>query len=270
MEARVRALLPAIVAAWLLAACGGSNGNGGDDPNPNPGGGNSQNPCASASVETELEAPAPAPSEAALRQKRGVVDHNPRWRVFDALWTHRQRIALGGERAAETTGRDSVDVGDVAVIQDEGDVIHRQTSSTTKPGACASLATAPAATTSDDRRRLSHARYALRYGRRQPRRSTCRSLSILPAGQTTAFVNSDGNITFEEEDRASTDRNVARLLTGPPRVAPFLADLIHTGEGRSFVNAAADQYTVTWCGVAALIRTARHAQTTLLPTARSR
>ena len=43
--------------------------------------------------------------------------------------------------------------------------------------------------------------------------------------QTTAFVNSDGNVTFEQEDRASTDRNVARLLTGPPRIAPFLADL---------------------------------------------
>ena len=37
--------------------------------------------------------------------------------------------------------------------------------------------------------------------------------------QTAAFVNSDGNITFEEGDRASTDRNVARLLTGPPRVS---------------------------------------------------
>ena len=123
MEARVRALLPAIVAAWLLAACGGSNGNGGDNPNPNPGGGNTQNPCASASVEPGVEAPATAPSEAALRQKRGVVDHNPRWRVFDALWTHRQRIALGGERAAETTGRDSVDIGEIAVVQDEGDLI---------------------------------------------------------------------------------------------------------------------------------------------------
>jgi hypothetical protein len=68
--------------------------------------------------------------------------------------------------------------------------------------------------------------------------------------QTTAFVNSDGNITFEEPDKSSTERNVARLLTGPPRVAPFLADLDPTtGSGRVFVNAAADQYTVTWCNV---------------------
>jgi len=68
--------------------------------------------------------------------------------------------------------------------------------------------------------------------------------------QTAAFVNSDGNITFGEEDHSSTDRNVARLLTGPPRVAPFFADLDPTsGNGKVFVNAASDQYTVTWCGV---------------------
>jgi hypothetical protein len=70
------------------------------------------------------------------------------------------------------------------------------------------------------------------------------------AAQTAAFINSDGNITFGEEDKASTERNVARLLTGPPRVAPFFADLDPTtGTGRIFVNAASDQYTVTWCGV---------------------
>ena len=85
--------------------------------------------------------------------------------------------------------------------------------------------------------------------------------------QTTAFVNSDGNVTFEQEDRASTDRNVARLLTGPPRVAPFLADLDpSTGTGRVFGNAAADQYTVTWCGVRGFDSTrTTNAQLTLLP-----
>jgi hypothetical protein len=40
------------------------------------------------------------------------------------------------------------------------------------------------------------------------------------------------------------------LLTGPPRVSPFLADLDPaTGNGRVFVNAASDRYTVTWCNV---------------------
>ena len=269
MEARVRALLPAIVAAWLLAACGGSNGNGGDNPNPNPGGGNSQNPCASASVEPELEAPATAPSEAALRHKRGVVDHNPRWRVFDALWTHRQRIALGGERAAETTGRDSVDIGEIAVVQDEGDLIAPPNQFDVRntglrfsrnaaggydvrriDGAFRTTLGTRITLSDDDSRQLNVPFSFPMYGR----------------GQTTAFVNSDGNITFEQEDRASTDRNVARLLTGPPRVAPFLADLDPSAGGRVFANAAADQYTVTWCGVRGFDSTLTvTTQATLLP-----
>ena len=66
---------------------------------------------------------------------------------------------------------------------------------------------------------------------------------------------------------ASTERNVARLLTGPPRVAPFLADLDPTtGTGRIFANAAADQYTVTWCNVRGFDLTqTTSVQTTLLP-----
>jgi len=76
------------------------------------------------------------------------------------------------------------------------------------------------------------------------------SFSFYGKAQTAAFVNSDGNITFEEADHASTDRNVARLLTGPPRVAPFLADLDPSmGNGRVFIDTSADHYTVTWCTV---------------------
>ena len=52
-------------------------------------------------------------------------------------------------------------------------------------------------------------------------------------------MNSDGNITFREGDNASTDRSVGPLLTGPPRVAPFLADLDPSAGGGVFVNAAA-------------------------------
>src|SRR6185295_1090977 len=91
--------------------------------------------------------------------------------------------------------------------------------------------------------------------------------SFYGAGQTVAFVNSDGNITFGEADKSSTERNVARLLTGPPRVSPFLSDLDPTaGSGRIFLNAASDQYTVTWCNVRGfdLPRTTT-VQATLLP-----
>ena len=88
-----------------------------------------------------------------------------------------------------------------------------RTPTTCATSACASPATAPAATTSaridgafrttvgtrltltDDDSVQLNVPFAFRfYGR----------------SQTTAFVNSDGNLTFESGDRASTERNVAR------------------------------------------------------------
>jgi hypothetical protein len=84
--------------------------------------------------------------------------------------------------------------------------------------------------------------------------------------QRVAFVNSDGNITFGEADKASTERNVSRVLTGPARVAPFLADLDPSSGGRVFVNATSDLYTVTWCGVRGFdSQRTTTVQTTLLP-----
>src|SRR5436190_1958216 len=93
------------------------------------------------------------------------------------------------------------------------------------------------------------------------------SFPFYGAGRTVAFINSDGNITLEEEDKSSTERNLGRMVTGPPRIAPFFADLDPTtGSGRIFVNAAADQYTVTWCNVRGFDSTrAVTVQATLLP-----
>jgi hypothetical protein len=42
---------------------------------------------------------------------------------------------------------------------------------------------------------------------------------------TQAFLHSDGNLTFEESDMATSARSLARAVTGPPRIAPFFSDL---------------------------------------------
>src|SRR5262249_15953072 len=93
------------------------------------------------------------------------------------------------------------------------------------------------------------------------------SFPYFGTGQTSAFINSDGNITFGEPESSSTDRNLARLLTGPPRVAPFFADLDPTqATGKIFVNAASDQFTVTWCNVRGFDSTrVATVQATMLP-----
>lgn len=66
---------------------------------------------------------------------------------------------------------------------------------------------------------------------------------------TSLFVNSDGNLTFEEADHASTARGLGRLAAGAPRIAPFFADLDPSAGGRVFVDSAPDAMTITWCAV---------------------
>ncbi|MBK5254469.1 MAG: hypothetical protein JJE39_00400 [Vicinamibacteria bacterium] len=64
-----------------------------------------------------------------------------------------------------------------------------------------------------------------------------------------AFVNSDGNVTFGLADDASTARTLARLVSGPPRVAALLADLDPSKSGRVTTTSRADAFSVKWTEV---------------------
>jgi hypothetical protein len=167
-----------------------------------------------------------------------------------------------------TPGVAAADVGDIAVVQDEGDVI-------VPPNAFDLKTTGLRFTRSGGGYEVQRIDGAFRQSLgRQLTLEDDDSVQVdvpfafnfYSASHRTAFVNSDGNVTFEEEDRASVERNVARLLTGPPRVSLFLADLDPTAGGRVYVNAAADQYTVTWCSVRGFESASSvTAQATLLP-----
>lgn len=265
-------LAVACAVAIAIGACGGGGGGGGGTPPPPPGGGGSQDVCTGTSAEAEGQDVQPARPQASTdlaSRKAERVDGNPRGRLFDALWLNKSRGDSIRRPTALAGGRDAIDVGEIAVVQDEGDLIESPNAYDlrnlglrfTRNGAGgydvrridAGFRTALGTRltlTDDDSVSLNVAFGFSFYGRTQ----------------TTAFVNSDGNVTFEVEDRASTDRNVARLLTGPPRIAPFLADLDPSTGGRVFGNAAADQYTVTWCGVRGFDSTrTTNAQLTLLP-----
>lgn len=63
------------------------------------------------------------------------------------------------------------------------------------------------------------------------------------------FVHSDGNITFVEPDASSFARDLARVISGPPRIAPLFNDLnpaTATGEGGVYVLASKTKVVVTW------------------------
>lgn len=67
--------------------------------------------------------------------------------------------------------------------------------------------------------------------------------------QKRMFVHSDGNLTFTAPDAASTARDLNRLISGPPRIAPLFADLnpeAATGEAGIYVLTSDKKVVVTW------------------------
>lgn len=92
------------------------------------------------------------------------------------------------------------------------------------------------------------------------------SFPFYGVARASAFVNSDGNLSFGSGDVASDARSLGRLLAGAPRVAPFFADLDPAAGGGVFASATADAFTVTWCAVPDFEATGRlTAQASLLP-----
>jgi hypothetical protein len=168
----------------------------------------------------------------------------------DAVWAHaEQRARHGGQpRAARST---SFDVGQIAVLVDEGDLALLRNAMDLQgaavrftpagAGYSATRITLPlepdtgaGLTLGDD----DSQRVTLSFG-----------FPFYGRTYTEAFVNSDGNVTFGAKDDASTGRNVGRLVNGPPRVAPLLADFNPETGGTVSVQDLRDHVTVTWRAV---------------------
>ena len=287
---RTRALFVSVAISVVVAACGGGS-SGGSNNGGNTGGGGgttATNPCTTALLADTAEVAAvgsTAQSGGPTEDKKKVIDGDPRGRIYEALALHEDAVARREARARtalvqrDETGAGQTaitapapvgeDVGDVAVINDTGDLVLPQNNYDVRSTGLRFTRNGGSYTVS---RIDGNFRGAL--GNRVTLSDDDSANVNIPfsfpfygVGQTAAFVNSDGNITFGEEDKSSTERNIARLLTGPPRVAPFFADLDPTtGTGKIFVNAAADQYTVTWCNVRGFDSTrVVTTQATLLP-----
>jgi hypothetical protein len=267
----VKALSTALVLGLLAAACGGS---GSPPPSSTPPPATSTDPCSTAILEEDAGYIPTAQDLRAQARKREAVDGSARWRVLDHLWTHAEAQSLPEQaalqRRARAAPRSNADIGEIAIVQDEGDLILPPNTYDLKSIGLRFVRNAAGGYTVTRIDSLFRAALGTRVTLTDDDSSQQNvpfSFSFYGKTQTTAFVNSDGNITFEDADKSSTERNVARLLTGPPRVSPFLADLDPTtGSGRVFVNAASDHYTVTWCNVRGFDseRTAT-VQATLLP-----
>ncbi len=176
--------------------------------------------------------------------------------LFEALWTH--VLGAPARAAAQARGADAraaatQDIGDIAVIEDDGTLLLPENAFDLRGRG---LRFERNAAGGYDALPIDAA-FRAPLGRRLGLQDDDTASESLPfafpfyaQSHASVFVNSDGNLTFEQPDTASTARGLARLLGGPPRVAPFFADLDpSTGSGRVFVQAGTDAFTVTWCGV---------------------
>jgi uncharacterized protein (TIGR03437 family) len=183
-------------------------------------------------------------------------------RGIEEVHLHRQaqarRKALGAVAIAPAASRD---VGDIAIVEDSGDVISRrndfnldrktiqfsplaggtaryrfQIADATYDSAAAS-AGAPLQQFGDD----DSAAVSLPF-----------SFAFFGNSYQQVFVNSDGNLTFQNGDSGISDRSLGRLAAGPPRIAGLYMDLDPSRVQNSVrVLAGPERLVVSWVGVPA-------------------
>jgi hypothetical protein len=260
--------------ATQLPACGGSSGGSpsGGSPNPTPSGSSgvsSGNPCGAV-----LASP-PAASEAslagALASKAGPLGYDDRDpREFLALHqVARRRLGALTADALEQAASVALREGEIAVLSDNGSLV---VAANAFDLGGAGLRFEPNAQGGYDVARTSGS-FRTDLGRRlalgddaTTEEGLAFSFPFYGAGRASAFVNSDGNLTFARGDTATDERSLGRVLGGPPRAALFFADLDPSKGGGIFLSSTAAAFTVTWCAVPDFDNTGRvTAQATLLP-----
>ena len=212
----------------------------------------SANPCVAA-----LASESPSVQRAAvsreLKSRFGADTRDIRDLLqLTALATQTRALDAADLRARPAaTARPAADVNDIAVLEDNGDLILRanpfdlaNSGVRFEPNGSSYVVSAGG---SEFRTPLGR---AITLGDDDTATQTLAApLTFYGRRFTSLFINSDGNVTFDEGDNASTARGLARLTGGPPRMAPFFADLDPSAGGRVYFNATSDTVTVTWCAV---------------------
>ena len=255
-------LAPLLLAA-LVPACGGSGASpSSGTPASTPAPAASANPCTAA-----LGATGGVAASAAGRSPKsdgyGHDDRDPR--EFLALHLLPRDGGVSARAASSSAQRS----GDIAVVSDDGSIV---IGANPFDLGAAALRFDPNGQGGYDVRRGSGG-FRPDLGRRvrladddTREEALAFSFPFYGAARASAFVNSDGNLTFGRGDVATDARSLGRVLSGAPRVAPFFADLDPSAGGGIFVSAAPDGFTVTWCAVPDFDATGKiTAQASLLP-----
>ncbi len=196
---------------------------------------------------------APLPAAA-----RNLFDHDEgfddtfKGRILTAIYEHQQQQYLHGSPLVRAQGVEaSHDVGQVAVLKDDGDlVLLKSFVDVAGMGLEFAPATAGYTVSRVDRPVVASAGAPLAL-------SDDSNVAVpLPftftyygKAYTQVFVNSDGDLTFGAGESSSLDRSIGRFLGGPPRIGPLFADLNPSAGGSITAGGDATQFRVTWTGV---------------------
>jgi hypothetical protein len=158
--------------------------------------------------------------------------------------------ATGGHVAGAARGSD-VDIDDVAVLVDRGDLIVRRNPFDLDGSA---LRLTPNRSGGYDAARLALPTEppgaALGLGDDEARAVDLGfAFPFFGVAHPTAFVHSDGHVTFGAPDAGGGDPGLARFLDGAPGIAAFFADLEPSRGGSISVRSEAARVVILWSAV---------------------
>jgi hypothetical protein len=177
-------------------------------------------------------------------------------RVLDEIAKHKynqrqiERAVKNGQLEFSGTGPVTLDVGDIAVIQDDGSLISGSRSPFDLKGR--SLRWLPRTQGGFDVS-IDNTVVDQNYKAAVTIRDDDSLPQTLPFGFTfygisysAVFLNSDGNLTFGSGDSASSDRSLSRFRTGAPRIAGFFTDLNPEQGGKVYADITPQKAMFTW------------------------
>ncbi len=176
----------------------------------------------------------------------------------EQLQLHRRAVQLRaerGERALAVAPR-SYDAGDIAVLEDAGDLIapynvfnlDQHTITFTPAAGGYRFETGPG---SYDQAAAASGTLLADLGDDDSREASLPfAFPFFGKSYRAIFVNSDGNLTLGQPDSGHEDRSLGRMNSGPPRIAPLFRDLNPAKSLQGvFVLAEASRVVVTWAAI---------------------
>ncbi len=159
--------------------------------------------------------------------------------------------AQEGRRPLAAAPAEDVDAAHVAILHDRGDLVVRR-NPFDLDGAGLRLSPTPAGGFDVEHLSLPFASGGTPLGIATGGSQALDLPFVFPffgARTSRVFVNADGNLTLEQPDSGPGERGLGRFLSGPPRLAPFLASLDPTRAGTITALITTERAVFSWNSV---------------------